>query len=29
MMGLENMSTLAHTVEDMFYILRENKDLTN
>lgn len=29
MMGLENMSTLAHTVEDMFYILRENKDLTS
>ncbi len=28
MMGLENMSTLAHTVEDMFFILRENKELT-
>lgn len=28
MMGLENMSTLAHTVEDMFFILRDNKDLT-
>ena len=27
MMGLENMSTLAHTVEDMFYILRENKEV--
>lgn len=28
MMGLENMSTLAHTLEDMFFILRDNKDLT-
>ena len=25
MMGLENMSTLAHSIEDMFYILREEK----
>ncbi len=27
MMGLENMSTLAHAIEDMFYILRENSDV--
>lgn len=27
MMGLENMSTLAHAIEDMFYILRENKEI--
>ena len=27
MMGLENMSTLAHAIEDMFYILRENADV--
>lgn len=27
MMGLDNMSTLAHAIEDMFYILRENKGL--
>ena len=27
MMGLENMSTLSHSVEDLFYIIRENKDL--
>jgi two-component system chemotaxis sensor kinase CheA len=25
MMGLENMSTLAHRIEDMFYIIREDK----
>ncbi|MGN0620571.1 MAG: chemotaxis protein CheW [Porcipelethomonas sp.] len=25
MMGLENMSTLAHSIEDMFYIIREEK----
>lgn len=25
MMGLENMSTLAHSIEDMFFIIRENK----
>ena len=25
MMGLENMSTLAHAMEDMFYIIREEK----
>ena len=25
MMGLENMSTLAHAIEDMFYIIREEK----
>lgn len=28
MMNLENMSTLSHTVEDMFYIIRENKSIT-
>lgn len=27
MMGLDNMSTLSHAIEDMFYILRENKEL--
>ena len=27
MMGLENMSTLGHSVEDMFFVLRENKKL--
>ncbi len=27
MMGLDNMSTLAHAIEDMFYILRENKGI--
>ena len=27
MMGLENMSTLSHAVEDMFFVLRENKDM--
>ena len=25
MMGLQNMSTLAHAIEDMFYIIREDK----
>lgn len=25
MMGLQNMSTLAHAVEDMFYVIREDK----
>lgn len=25
MMGLENMSSLAHAIEDMFYIIREDK----
>ena len=25
MMGLENMSSLAHAIEDMFYIIREEK----
>ena len=25
MMGLENLSTLAHAIEDMFYIIREDK----
>lgn len=25
MMGLENMATLAHSIEDMFYIIREEK----
>ena len=25
MMGLENMSTLAHSIEDMFFIIREEK----
>lgn len=25
MMGLENMSTLAHSIEDLFYIIREEK----
>lgn len=25
MMGLDNMSTLSHSVEDMFFVLRENK----
>ena len=29
MMGLENMSTLAHSIEDMFYILREEKPVIN
>ena len=28
MMGLDNMSTLSHTIEDMFYILRENKEIS-
>ncbi len=28
MMGLDNMSTLSHAIEDMFYILRENKNVT-
>ncbi|MFA5657802.1 MAG: chemotaxis protein CheA [Oscillospiraceae bacterium] len=27
MMGLDNMSTLSHAIEDMFYILRENKTI--
>ncbi|MEG0614683.1 MAG: Hpt domain-containing protein, partial [Oscillospiraceae bacterium] len=27
MMGLENMSTLAHAIEDMFYIIREDKPI--
>lgn len=27
MMGLENMSTLGHSIEDMFFVLRENKEL--
>lgn len=29
MMGLENMSTLAHAIEDMFYIIREEKPVIN
>ena len=28
MMGLDNMSTLSHAIEDMFYILRENKSVS-
>jgi len=28
MMGLDNMATLSHAIEDMFYILRENKGLS-
>lgn len=27
MMGLENMSSLAHAIEDMFYIIREDKPI--
>ncbi len=27
MMGLQNMSKLAHSVEDLFYIIRENPDV--
>lgn len=27
MMGLDNMSVLGHSVEDMFFVLRENKEL--
>ncbi len=26
MMGIENVSVVAHRIEDMFYIIRENKD---
>lgn len=29
MMGLENMSSLAHAIEDMFYIIREEKPVIN
>ena len=28
MMGLDNMATLSHAIEDMFYILRENKGIS-
>ncbi len=29
MMGLENMSSLAHAIEDMFFIIREEKPVMN